>query len=220
MTRALQVLAICLTLCTLTRQAWGQTPGQPVFDFAVWIQSTITAIQSMAIVANQVIELTPLDELAMGDELQEDLTSMEMIIREGQALGWDLASLQAQIIVLFDLETAPRSSLAYRERMGDINRTIFQGYRYAMQTQTLIMTALRTIQHIKAILEHVSSAVGNLTASQTLGESQTKLTQLLTESNVQRAAFERAKSVEGLAPGVMLQGLYNINESIMEGHPR
>ena len=89
-----------------------------------------------------------------------------------------------------------------------------------MQTQTLITTALRTVKHMSAILEHVGQAIGNLTASQTLGESQTKLTQLLTESNVQRSAFERAKSLEGSAPGVMLQGLYHINESIMEGHPR
>src|SRR6267142_5906169 len=107
MTRALRVVGICLILCAMTRQAWGQTPGQPVFDFAVWIQSTISAIQLLIIEANQVIELTPLDEMILSDDFAEDLSTLEAIVREGAQLGWDLQSLQSEIIVLFDLETAP-----------------------------------------------------------------------------------------------------------------
>lgn len=216
-----RILVLWLVLCLAPYLTFGQTPGLPVFDFANWVQNTISAVQAIAIVANQIIELTALEELVLDSaEFAEDLATLEAIVQEGTQLGWDLQSLQSQILVLFDLDRAPATSVEYRERQAEIFRAIFQGYRYAMQTQTLIRTAIRTVHHIVGILGQVASAIGNLTVSQGLGQSQAKLEQLLVESNVQRAAFERAQSLEGAAPGVLLQGLHNINEVISEGHPR
>jgi DNA polymerase III alpha subunit len=89
-----------------------------------------------------------------------------------------------------------------------------------MRTQTLIRSVLRTVGHIAGILENVAEALGNLSVSQTFGESQAKLQQLLVEANVTRTAFERAKSLEGAETGVLLQGLHNINEALLADHPR
>jgi conjugal transfer/entry exclusion protein len=198
----------------------GAGPGLPVYDMANHLQNFITAVQSVLIEFNQLIELTALDSLVLEGDFTADLEALEALVEDGTALGWDIDSLQSQVLVLFDLGTAPTTSLEYRERQLAINQALFQGYSYAMRTQTLIRTALRTVQHIAGILEQVAGAIGNLTISQSIGQSQAKLQQLLTESNMQRAAFERAQSLEGAAPGVLLQGLYNINEAIMAGHPR
>jgi conjugal transfer/entry exclusion protein len=193
----------------------------PVIDHANLVQNTISAVQAIAIVANQVIELTALEELVLeGAEFADDLAALEAIVQEGTQLGWELQSLQAQILVLFDPAGAPTTSEEYRVRQAEMSRAIFEAYRYAMQTQTLIRSAIRTVQHILGILGQVASAIGNLSVSQGLGQSQAKLEQLLVEANVTRTAYERAQSLEGAAPGVLLQGLHNINDAIFEGHPR
>lgn len=217
MTRGLRVL-LCCGIVVVPRMAIAQLP---VIDHANLVQNTISAVQAVAIVANQIIELTALPAFAVElAELSEDLAAVEGFVLEAQALGWELQSLQAQIIPLFSLEGAPTTSWEYRQRTQEISRAIFQAYSYAMRTQTLIRSLLRTVRHITSILGQVSEAIGNLTVSQTLGQSQAKLEQLLTESNLQRAAYERAQSLEGAAPGVLLQGIQNINDAIMEGHPR
>lgn len=219
MTRRRMALLLSLSLLSVARLGDGALPVEEVGPNLV--QNTIQAVQAVAMVANQVIELTALEEFALdAADFAEDLAILEAIVREGTQLGWDLQSLQSQVLVLFDPNTAPTTSAAYRERQAQINAAIFEGYRYAMQTQTLIQTALRTVRHLTAILAQVAHAIGNLSVSQGLGQSQAKLEQLLTEANVTRTAFERAQSLEGAAPGVLLQGLHNINDAIAEGHPR
>jgi hypothetical protein len=192
----------------------------PVIDAENLVQNTITAVQAVLIVANQLIELTALEGLVLDGDFSSDLAALNALVSEAGALGFDVGSVNAQILPLFALETAPMTTFEYRQRQIAINQALFQGYGFAMRTQTLIMTALRTVEHIAAILEQVAGAIGNLTISQTIGQSQAKLQQLLTESNVQRAAFERAKSLEGAAPGVLMQGLYNINDAMIADHPR
>jgi hypothetical protein len=192
----------------------------PVIDEANLIQNTITAVEAIAQTLNQIIELTALDEFVLDSaEFFEDLAALEAMVQEGVALGWDLSSLQSQVLILFDLNTAPLTSFEYRQRSAEMRQTIWLAYSYAMRVQTLIRSAIRTVQHITGILGQVAGAIGNLTVSQGLGQSQAKLQQLLVENNVQRAAFERAKSLEGAEIGVLLQGLRNINDAMMADHP-
>jgi hypothetical protein len=202
----------------LTAQILFPGAGMPVYDAANHLQNTITAIQAVLIVANQLIELTALDNLALDDSFNADLATLNRLVSEAE--GFDVGAVNATILPLFALETAPLTTFEYKQRQIAINEAVFQGYGFAMRTQTLLMTAVRTVQHIMGILEQVGGAIGNLTISQSMGQAQTKLQQLLAESNVQRAAFERAKSLEGAMPGVLMQGLYNINEAMMADHPR
>jgi len=76
------------------------------------------------------------------------------------------------------------------------------------------------VRHVTAILGQAAEAIGNMAVSQSFAQSQGKLEQLLTESNIQRSAFERAQSTEGLERLVLEQSILNIRESLMEGHPR
>ena len=69
-----------------------------------------------------------------------------------EVLDNDIQSLQRQITALFDLETAPASTSALRERLAEIRRLRWQCYSYAMRLQTLIKTALRTIQHLVTLV--------------------------------------------------------------------
>jgi hypothetical protein len=209
-------LSIMLMSAVYTTRIEAQ--GIPVFDAQNWIQNTITAVQAVLIVANQIIELTALEGLVLDGSFSSDLAALNALVSEAE--GFDVGTLNAQILPLFALETAPLTTFEYKQRQIAINEALFQGYGFAMRTQSLIMTALRTVEHIMGILEQVGSSIGNLTISQSMGQAQTKLQQLLTESNVQRSAFERAKSLEGAMPGILLQGLYNIDEAMMADHPR
>ena len=72
----------------------------------------------------------------------------------------DIQSLQRQITALFGLETAPASTSALRERLAEIRRLRWQCYSYAMRLQTLIKTALRTIQHVATLVNIISTFLG------------------------------------------------------------
>jgi conjugal transfer/entry exclusion protein len=212
MKRSILIAVLCVGLAPSV--AFAQLP---VIDSANLTQNTITAVQSVLIVLNQLIELTALEGLM---DIAEDLAAISALASEAAALGFELGSLQSQVLVLFDLTTAPATSFEYRIRAGKIRLMLLQSYSYAMRTQTLIMSALRTVEHILAFIEHAAAAIGNLTISQSLAEAQAKLQQLATEANVRQAAFERAKSVEGVSPGVLIQSIININEAQMADHPR
>jgi hypothetical protein len=181
------------------------------------VQNTITAVQAVLIVLNQLIELTALGGIL---EFAEDLATIQALAAEAAALGFDLASLEAQIVPFFSNESEAFTSFQYRETQAEILRLIWQAHYFAMRTQTLIQTAVRTVEHIIAIMGHVAEAIGNLTISQSLGEAQGKLQQLAVEANVRAAAFERAKSLEGAAPGQLITILRNISDARMEDHPR
>ena len=74
------------------------------------------------------------------------------IMAQIEVLDNDMQSLQRQITALFGLETAPASTSALRERLAEIRRLRWQCYSYAMRLQTLIKTALRTIQHLSTLV--------------------------------------------------------------------
>jgi hypothetical protein len=198
----------------------GVRPGQPVYDAANHLQNTISAVEAVLQTAHWVTEQLALEGFVVdGGALGADLGILAALVTEAQGLGFDVGALESTILTLFTLETAPQTSFEYRQRQLEIKRSIFEGYSFAMRTQTPIQTALRTVTHITGILEQVSGALGNLSISQTFGQSQAKLQQLLTEAQVSRAAFERAKSLEGAEAGVLLQGMHNLMNNWLADHP-
>jgi len=46
------------------------------------------------------------------------------MLNDASGLSYDLASLNAQITVLFDLSTAPNSASALKQRLADIRSTV------------------------------------------------------------------------------------------------
>jgi conjugal transfer/entry exclusion protein len=82
------------------------------------IQSVITAIQTVLIEANQVLELIPAGVIT-ADGLAEDMAMLGKIVVQAEGLSYDVTQLQAQIADLFNLEHPPNSTGMLRERVWD-----------------------------------------------------------------------------------------------------
>jgi hypothetical protein len=184
------------------------------------VQSTISAAEAVIHTAKWVIEQTPLGELAMADEWFEDMRQLDALVQEAQALGYDIDALSALINATFSLESAPDNTTDFWMRQREIRQHISLGYTYAMRTQTLIQTAMRTVSHALSIYRQIETLLGNLSGQQNLAQAQSKLVQLATEAKVTTTAFQRAQSLERINDPLILESLDRINENIMSTHPR
>src|SRR5437870_4025490 len=99
-----------------------------VLDAANLVQNVVQAVQTILMVTNQVLELTPLDEIVLSDSFDSDLDDLGAIIDAAQALSYDVSSLQAQIRSLFDLTSAPNNSRDLQRRLAEIRRVVFDSY--------------------------------------------------------------------------------------------
>jgi conjugal transfer/entry exclusion protein len=203
-------VTVGLLMTVSPRRAEAQLP---VIDVANLFQNTITALQTIAIVANQVLELTALGETI---DVAEDLAMLQEIAAEAQGLGADMGLLMEA----FQPGTELFGSQTYRETHIHLNEQIWRARSFALRAQLLITTAIRAIERIRTIASHVAEAIGNLTVSQSLGEAQGKLQQALVEANVTRTAFERAQSLQEAAPAKLLGIIDNTNRDVMSDHPR
>ncbi len=171
-------------------------------------------------VANMLLELTPLGEIVLGGEFSSDLESLGTIVQEAQGLSYDLSSLNSQITTLFSLSTAPQTSRELALRLAAIRQVVFDSYVYALRTQTLIRTALSTIRHLTRLLAAIGDLAGNMAANQTLIQLEEKLNQSLATLQVQTAAYERAQSVEHLTDPLISASMERIRDNIMADWPR
>ena len=117
------------------------------------------------------------------------------------------------INTMFALDSAPGSTSELSERLWETRRQVSTAYSYALRTQTLIQTAIRTVTHILAIYEQISALLGNLSGQQNLSQQLTKLVQLGTENKITQTAFERARSLDRITEPLILESLEKINES-------
>jgi hypothetical protein len=184
------------------------------------VQTTISAVEAVIHTAKWVIEQTPLDELALGGEWAADMAQLEALVRESQALGYDVGSLMSMVNTLFSLDSAPDNTTDLQLRLFEIRRQVSLGYIYAMRTQMLIQTAIRTVNHLLRIYEQIDALLGNLSGQQNLAQHLTKLVQLETEAKVTSTAFQRAQSLERITEPLILESLERINTNIMRTHPR
>jgi len=192
-----------------------------VFDAANVAQTAITAVETTLTVANQILDLTAVGQVVLASgEYAADLEQLATIVQEARGLSYDLQSLNAQITTLFSLDTAPASASELRQRLADIRRVVFDSYVYALRTQTLLTTTLRTVQHLTQLVASIEGLIGNLQTQQTLAQLQGTLTQSLTTVQVQTNAYQRAQSVERLAEPLTLESINKINESLLSDHPR
>jgi len=190
-----------------------------VFDVAVQFETALTAINTAATVANQVIDLTPLDEITIADGYAEDMTLLGQLVDSAEGLAFDIKSLQGQVTALFGLEGAPSTSREYVARMVEIRTVTWQSYSYAMRTQTLLSTIRRTIVHAVGLVEAVGGVIGTLQSGQTTSQAISKLVQLESEMQVSTIAYQRAQSVEAMSDQLTLQSIQNINEVVWSKEP-
>jgi conjugal transfer/entry exclusion protein len=214
-----RMILLALVIVVLgTSQVHAQ--GIPVIDVTNLLQNTVQAVQSVLMVGNMILELTPLGEIVLGDDFSEDMSSLGDVVREAQGLSYDLTSLNAQVTLLFHLDGAPRSSGELRKRLAAIRRVIFDAHVYALRTQTLIKTVLSAIRHLTRLMDAVGDLTGNMQANQTLVQLDTKMNQTLATLQVQTAAYERAETVERLSELMTIESIQRINEAVMEDYPK
>jgi conjugal transfer/entry exclusion protein len=195
----------CLVLSVLmlllaTRAAESQLA---VIDPANLTQNTISAIQDVVIAIESVLqsgymvlELQPVDGLVTSGGISEDMATLGSIVSQAQGLSYDVGQLQSQIATLFNLDAPPSTTRALEERLLEIRRVRMESYTYAMKAQTLLMTALRTVDHLTQLISSIMDFVGHMSANQRLGEVQGTMSKTLANMQVTTTAYERAGAVD------------------------
>ena len=211
------LLLVLLVLLVWPRPASAQLA---VIDLANLAQTTITAIEEVLSVANQILELTPLGGIEISDDFADDMADLAAIASEARALSNDLGSLQAQLTSLFGLSGAPNSSRELRRRVAQIRAVVSDAYIYAVRAQTLVTTTLRTIQHLTRLVNAIAAYVGNQSANQSLAQYDSTLNATLAKLQVQTAALNKAQAAERLEDALVMESLENISLEIMRDWPR
>jgi conjugal transfer/entry exclusion protein len=191
----------------------------PVIDVANLAQNIAQWVQLVLQVANQLLELTPVDEIILSGEFTSTLDELSVIITEAVGLSYDIGSLNAQISVLFDLDTAPDNMMLLKERLAEIKRVAWDCHVTALRTQTLVRTTLSAIQHLLRLVEAIGNVMGNMQANQTMTQVQSTVAELLAKIQVQMATYDRSRSVEHITEVMTLESLRCIHEQIMADHP-
>ena len=183
------------------------------------IQSTITAIESVLIEANQILDLTPLDDITVAGGIAEDMSLLGQLVEQAQGLSYDVGSLESQITVLFSLDTAPDTITGLTARIAQIKQLKYQCYSYAAKVQTLMRTALRTVEHLQGLLDTLSALVGNMQGNQTHAQITVVASKHLASLDVQMASFNRAETVDKLSEALILESIAKIEQKRLEGWP-
>jgi conjugal transfer/entry exclusion protein len=212
---ALSVFLVLVWVSLSAAQLPVTDAGNLAVNTTTSIQSVITAIQTVLIEANQILELTPADVIT-GDGIAEDMSMLGEIVQQAEGLSYDVGALQGQIASLFGLEDPPSSTSMLRERLMEIRTIRHQSYAYAMKTQTLLMTASRTVEHVIALLGSIGEYVGNLSANQRMSEAQHVINKTLANQQVSTMAYQRAGSVDKMEELLIDASLDAINTYIWD----
>jgi hypothetical protein len=209
--------AIVLVLLVL---AWRVPAQLPVTDVGNLAQNTIQAVQTVFMVANQILELTPFGGLVFDVATQDTLDTLADIVTEARGLSFDLTSLQAQITILFHLDSAPRSASDLQIRLAEIRRVVWDSYVYALRTQTLLTTTLFTVRRLRNLIELIGDLLGNMQGNHTLAQLEAKLVEALGKMDTHTTAYERAQSVERLTETLTIESVHRINVETMLDWPQ
>ena len=210
---------LCLWTSLASAQLTVYDPVNFVENAISAAQAVLTTIQTVLIEANQILDLTPLDEVAVAGGIAEDMALLGQLLEQAEGLSYDVGSLETQIASLFDLDTAPDTRDGLTERMAEIKRVKFQSYRYAAKVQTLLTTAARTIEHLTGLLDTVGALLGNMQGNQTHAQLHSVLGKHAANMQVQQAAFQRAKTVDKLSEALIIESINRIQARRMEDWP-
>jgi conjugal transfer/entry exclusion protein len=183
------------------------------------IESVLTTIQTILIEANQILELTPLEDMAVAGGIAEDMALLGELATQAEGLSYDIGSIQAQITALFHLDTAPDTREGLSARLAEIKTLKYQCYSYAARVQTLLRTALRTVDHLQAMLDTLSQLVGNMQGNQSTGQLVTVSNKHLANLDIQIASFHRAQTVDKLSEALIIESITKIQIRRIEDWP-
>src|SRR5215813_1459152 len=182
------ILAVTVLLILWTAPAHSQVAAL-VYDPKQDFNATFQIGQNVVSLANQALELLPLDVIVVIDTMSTDISDLNVIIQEGNQIGMDVSSLQAQLTSFFHLDTAPDTASALAERVGEIRGLIWQARAYAMRVNTLVQTFQNTLRHLDALVQSIAGFAGTKQGIQTLNQKAASLTYVQTVQATGQAAY-------------------------------
>jgi len=214
----LSLLVLLLGVPTAQAQLVVIDPADIAQNTITAIESTLTTIEEVIHTAQGVLNLTPLDDIATTGGLLEDMALLGRLVEESQQILRDLDSLDAQIHLLFALDSAPTTSTALAERLQHIRRLKQLAYTDAARVQTLMKTALTTVNHMRLLLETLAQLIGNLQGQQLVAQHAAAMHRHLANMQTQQAAYFQAQSLDKLEEGVTVESWRRIKINIMTGY--
>jgi hypothetical protein len=213
MYKRLSLSLLLVLLCA--RMAHAQLP---VIDVANLVQTSITAVQTVLIVINQLLELAGLDSIMIADTFADDISDLTAIATEGAALMGDISSLQGEISGLLDLASAPSTSTELAQRMSDIRQLVFRVRSYALRTQALIHTLTNTARHLDGLVTAIGDYVGGMQGRQSIMQNLAELNKAQSVLATQSAAYQRADLLDKMEDPLLLESWMLIKQHIMSGY--
>jgi conjugal transfer/entry exclusion protein len=180
--------------------AHAAAQGLPVYDNANFlqnivtaVQTTITAIEAVTQTEQGILNLLPLDSIAVAEDLGEMIGLLTEVAAEGQALMGDVASAQEQFAALFGLETVPTTPNGLSMRIGEMRLAIHEAQAYAVRVQTLATTFSSAMRHVTTIIGLLSEIAGNKQAQQAANQLLSLQNQTASVQALQDAAHQRVQ---------------------------
>jgi hypothetical protein len=192
----------------------------PVVDATNLVQNTIQAVQTVLMVANQILELTGLDGFTMSDDIRAEYGALEEVIVAARGLSADIQTIQLQVTLLFDLQTAPNNTRDLTVRLAEIRRLTMQIYLDAIRTQSLLRSTLSALRNAVRLMEALGDLVGNMQGNQTLAQWDARLSVELLKLKTSTEAYQRAHIIHQMEGPYMTESLYRIQEAVDVDYPR
>ena len=206
---------LLVLLLSLPLQARAQVAAL-VFDPTNWSANMAQVAQSILIVANQILDLTAIGEIVIA---ADDVGELAGIIAEASALKYDFVQLHNQVVVLFDLNTAPDTRTGLDARLQEMKSLMYDIRVYAIKTQSLVGTIQRTIAHMNSLVSRIEGFVGNLQSQQTIAQMETTVSKTLALIEVQQAAYQRSDTVDKLSEALVIESIHRINQKRIADWP-
>ena len=217
------VASLALVLMIATQSA----AQFPVFDAANFsantatsIQSAVTAIQTVLLVADSVTNLLGIGSVSSSNDIQSDQQALVAIINDAEGLAWDIQSLEIQLTMLLGLDGAPDSTWEFRRRMWELRRIRSEQYMKAMRIQMLMQTAVRIADRIVRIINNFAKVLGNLSGQQIANDELGQLVHIANNQQIMNAAFQRAEAERQAEEPLIIESIERINQNLMVDWPR
>ena len=199
--------------------------GDAVYDYAVHFESITTAIMTTQTVVNQILDLTPVDELIADQSTPMELLGFLVNIACHPPSGrFSLSFRILDICSAFDrlypaADRVPETSFEYVLWQQEKEEQTRQSAATAMRTQALIEMLGRDSESLAGLLRQVLSVIGNLQGVQVHHQIAAQHNTLAIRAQLMNATFQRAMTTKLADEATSIESLRRINANIWSTWP-
>src|SRR5215467_15580400 len=186
-----------------------------VFDPPNFGEQIIHTGQNLLSLINQALELLPLDVIIIIDTISTDIQTLNTIIVEASQIGMDVASLEAQLNSLLNLNLAPATSSELAVRMAEIRALVWRARAYATRVNTLIQTFQNTLRHIDILISSIADLAKNKQNLQTLNQKAATLNYVQIVQATTTATASQAEQLDKAKELLIHESWLRIKQNVM-----